>query len=871
MAAAPAGASVTLARVGMVPRTPAGARADGSIAASTALNLVVELTPRDSAALGMYALAVSTPGSAAFRHYLTVSEFRSLFAPTNAQINAVEAALRVQGLDPEPVSANGLSIDVTAPAAVVTRAFGTPLERIILSSGRVAYANTAPPAINASVSQLVSGVIGLSDLTAPHALGLVVAPRPPSRRPHLLHPHAIATDGPQPCAAATSAAPLQYSYTSNQIASAYNLQSLYQAGDLGAGETIALLELEPDRYSDIAQYQSCYGTSAQVNYIRVDGGQPLLGEQQGEAALDIENVIGLAPQATVDVYQAPNTDQGVIDDYTAMIENASVNVISTSWGDCEAATTQSVLNAEATLFEEAAIAGKSVFAAAGDDGSSDCGSTALAIDDPGSQPFVTSVGGLTLSSTSYPPEESVWNDSGTGTGAGGGGISSVHLMPAYQADAPASLGVIGPESSGTPCDAGTGVYCREVPDVSADADPYTGYLIYFEGQWTGIGGTSAAAPLWAAVAALTDASSACNGTPIGFANGALYAAAGTDYAANFTDITSGTNDYAPDGYTGGLYAAQPGFDLASGLGSPNGATLPAALCDATAAGGSRAGVANTVSITGPGAQTATAGTAANLQVAATDTGGASLTFIAAGLPPGLSISSSTGAISGTPTATGASAVTVTAVDPTGASAQTSFPWTVTAPETQTDPGSGGASGSGPSSGSTAGSGSGSGSGTGATAGGSGPAGGNSGAQAGGSGGPGAPGTSPAAGSPSAPDAPTPGTIRGALRSEIHPRGAKAKLPALLALDGFTFAEFRLPEAGRVTVSWFTEAGGRRILIATGSLTLPASGSGRLTLALTPGGRRELSRLRRVIVSARTVFAPPGAAAVVTTASFALGR
>ena len=456
-----------------------------------------------------------------------------------------------------------------------------------------------------------------------------------------------------------------------------------------------------------------------VNYVRVDGGPQLLGGQQGEAALDIETVIGLAPQATVDVFDAPNTDPGLIDDYTAMIEDASVNVISTSWGDCETETTPGVLGAEATLFEEAAIAGKSVFAAAGDDGSSDCRSSALAVDDPGSQPFVTSVGGLTLSSTSYPPVESVWNDSATSTGAGGGGISSVHLMPAYQADAAAALGVIGPESSGAPCSASAGVDCREVPDVSADADPYTGYLIYYKGAWTGFGGTSAAAPVWAAVAALTNASSACKGTPIGFANGALYAAAGSGYATNFTDVTSGNNDYAPDGYTGGLYAAQRGFDLASGLGSPNGATLPPALCDAASAAGAEAGVANTISITGPGAQTTTTGTASDLQVAATDSGGASLTYVAAGLPAGLSISSSTGAISGTPTTPGTSTVTVTVVDPSGASAEASFTWTVNAPASE--PGSG--SGSSPPAGS----------GPGAGGGGSAPASGGSGSQTGGSG------------------------------------------------------------------------------------------------------------------------------------------
>ena len=122
-------------------------------------------------------------------------------------------------------------------------------------------------------------------------------------------------------------------------------------------------------------------------------------------------------------------------------------------------------------------------------------------------------------------------------------------------------------------------------------------------------------------------------TAIGFANPLLYRAAAANYTANFTDITSGNNDYTPDGYTGGLYPAGTGYDMATGLGTPNGATLAKALCN----GG---GAANTVTVTNPGSQAMTVGTAVSLQVTATDSGGAALTFSAAGLPPGLSISPS---------------------------------------------------------------------------------------------------------------------------------------------------------------------------------------------------------------------------------------
>ena len=158
-------------------------------------------------------------------------------------------------------------------------------------------------------------------------------------------------------------------------------------------------------------------------------------------------------------------------------------------------------------------------------------------------------GGTTLYQLGPPPIEGVWNESRNETGAGGGGISTSHVMPSYQADAPAALQVVNADSSGAPCHAIGRT--PEVPDVSADADPYTGYLVYFAGKWSGIGGTSAAAPLWAAFAALADASSACVASLIGFANPALYDAASIAYSADFNDITSGNNDYSPLGYVGG--------------------------------------------------------------------------------------------------------------------------------------------------------------------------------------------------------------------------------------------------------------------------------------------------------------------------------
>ena len=210
-------------------------------------------------------------------------------------------------------------------------------------------------------------------------------------------------------------------------------------------------------------------------------------------------------------------------------------MISTSWGICEAQDGgRAVASVEANLFEQAAAQGETVVAAAGDDGSTDCtdknGSPidTPAVDDPGSQPYVTSVGGTSITAAGPPPVETVWN--GGDSGSGGGGISSNWAMPAYQSEAAASLHVVKPYSSPKPCGAPVGD-CREVPDVSADADPQSGYIAYWNGSWVGLGGTSGAAPLWAALVALADAWPACSAHLVGFLNPSLYLIAGAKASA----------------------------------------------------------------------------------------------------------------------------------------------------------------------------------------------------------------------------------------------------------------------------------------------------------------------------------------------------
>ncbi|MGH2896546.1 MAG: putative Ig domain-containing protein, partial [Solirubrobacteraceae bacterium] len=330
--------------------------------------------------------------------------------------------------------------------------------------------------------------------------------------------------------------------------------------------------------------------------------------------------------------------------------------------------------------------------------------TGLSVIDPGSQPFATGVGGTFLGNpdATTPTDgsyagETVWNDGGADAAGDeasgtGGGVSLVWAMPTYQSGAGAGLGVVQAHSSSI-CGA---QLCRQVPDVSADGDPQSGYIVFSTDPtvgtgWMVAGGTSASAPLWAAFTALANASPACRGLTLGFENPALYGIAGTAYAANFHDVTApspftgqagdannpGTNDTwsdSPDNSnnTADLYPVLPGYDMATGLGSPIANALGNSLCALRAP-------MYTVSVAGPGNQLAITDHAVSLAVHGTDSGEAGLTYSATGLPAGLSLNAATGVISGTPTTPQQATVTVRAEDRFANAGSTSFEWTVVAP------------------------------------------------------------------------------------------------------------------------------------------------------------------------------------------------
>jgi len=328
----------------------------------------------------------------------------------------------------------------------------------------------------------------------------------------------------------------------------------FPAGTSGKGQCIALVELGGGyRQADLDAYFKKIGVKApKVTAVAVDGagnaptGQP--DGPDGEVMLDIEVAGALAPDATIAAYFAPNTDRGFLDAILAAVHDAQLkpSVLSISWGGPEANWTAQSLKAFDGAFAAAAAMGVTVCCAAGDDGSTDGLSDGrLHVDFPASSPHVLACGGTRLTVSNGASQETTWNDLAAGGGATGGGVSDSFGPPAWQSSAKV------PTSANPDHRVGRGV-----PDVSGNADPATGYEVRVDGQDTVIGGTSAVAPLWAALIAR------CNeqaGHPLGFVNPALYARAG----AAFHDVVKGSN-----GPT--AYAAGPGWDACTGWGSPIG-------------------------------------------------------------------------------------------------------------------------------------------------------------------------------------------------------------------------------------------------------------------------------------------------------------
>ncbi len=323
----------------------------------------------------------------------------------------------------------------------------------------------------------------------------------------------------------------------------------------GSGQTVAVIELGGGyRAGDLQTYFTSLGlaTMPTVTAVPVAGGSNLPGTAaDAEVMLDIEVLGALAPGAAIVVYFAPNTDQGFYEAISQAAHDAvhKPSVISISWGSPESSWSSQALTAMQTALEDAALLGVTVTVAAGDHGSSDGDDDGGPhVDFPASSPHALACGGTTLIAAGGSiSTEVVWNDTALDGGATGGGISTRFAVPDWQRTAVAT--------------APNGSAGRGVPDVAGDADPLTGYQVRVDGADQVLGGTSAVAPLWAALVARLNQRL---GAPLGDPHQAFYGIGST----GFRDITAGNN---------GAYTAGTGWDPCTGLGSPNGQALLAAL------------------------------------------------------------------------------------------------------------------------------------------------------------------------------------------------------------------------------------------------------------------------------------------------------
>jgi kumamolisin len=363
----------------------------------------------------------------------------------------------------------------------------------------------------------------------------------PAAQPHLRHRPSGNVQWHAAAAAATS-------YTPTAIAQAYGFPT-----GTGKGQCIAIIELGGGyRPADLQAYFPTLDLAVpKVVAVSVDHGKNHpTGDgngPDGEVMLDIEVAGAVAPDATIAVYFAPNTDAGFLDAITTAIHDTTnkPSVISISWGGPESSWTQQAMTAFDQAFQAAAAIGITVCVASGDNGSSDgVADGADHVDFPASSPFALACGGTSLQAANGTiAAETVWNDGANG-GAGGGGVSSFFALPLWQE----ALQVT------TTAGAASTLAMRGVPDVAGDADPETGYDVRVDGTNTVIGGTSAVAPLWAGLIARLNGAKT---SPVGYLNPILYKGAGT--AGALRDITQGNN---------GDFAATPGWDACTGLGSP---------------------------------------------------------------------------------------------------------------------------------------------------------------------------------------------------------------------------------------------------------------------------------------------------------------
>jgi len=506
---------------GHLPRAAARLQSLGQLAATNRMHLAIGLPLHNQAGLTYLLRQIYDPQSALFRQYLTPEQFTKAFSPSEAEYQAVIGFARSNGLAVTGTHFNRMLVDVEASAADVERAF---LVKLLMyphpQQARSFFAPDSEPSIEQGIR--VAHISGLDNYTVPQP------------RSHRRPSGGIARSGSGPGG----------SYFGNDFRSAY----IPGLSLTGTGQTVGLLEFDGYFTNDIAAYESQTGLpGVPLKNVLVDGfngipGSSSPGSNNEEVALDIEVAISMAPGlAQVRIYEAsPSATTANLDDMLNLMatENAAKQ-LSCSWGF-------DIDNTSQQIFQQFAAQGQSFFLASGDSGA-----FSGFVDQPADDPFITVVGGTTLSTDSshHWLAETTWDGSG-------GGISSIYSIPDWQQGINMSLN----HGSTT---------LRNVPDVAMISD--NAWEVADNGQSFAVVGTSIATPLWASFTALANQQAAAQAKPpVGFFNPALYSVArSAAYATCFHDITSGNNTSSA---SPNLFFAAPGYDLCTGWGSLNGGT-----------------------------------------------------------------------------------------------------------------------------------------------------------------------------------------------------------------------------------------------------------------------------------------------------------
>ena len=584
---------------------------------ATRISVSVILKLQNAEELDEFIGASVDPGSRQYHRFLSVQQFRERYAPSREQIKKISRYLEKLGITIDEVYDNNLVIKATGTAAQLGQAFSTTVRDYTDEKGRRFHRPDRDPKVPELLQDTVLYVSGFDTQTAqfvPHSV---------RAKPQRVNP-----DGSVPAivlpAANSTATGVPGNYTTGDVANFYGVNPLYKQGITGKGMTIGIATLANFVPDDAYYYWSQIGLKVPVNKItqvHVDGGGKLSDvDGSGETALDVEQSGGLAPDAKVIVYDAPNTEAGFIDVFYKAVADNKVDTLSVSWGSPEifnyaipgiSTDTRQVLVAYHQAFAEAAAQGISMFAASGDSGAYDTQrsfpapsfSSPLTVDSPASDPYIVAAGGTTVpvelrfrngTSVSIPTEQ-IWGwsyltglctslglspvDCHIYSVGGGGGVSVFWPQPAYQ------RGVAGMRKSepnqvlsyfadpvGAPAaqtylfSVPANVKGRNLPDISLNSDPETGYLVYSSpdgGFISGYGGTSFAAPQLNGIFALI---AQAKGSRLGLLQPQLYALKAS--GAGLNDIAAGDNWF---------YTGSRGYEPGAGLGTINAAAIAKAM------------------------------------------------------------------------------------------------------------------------------------------------------------------------------------------------------------------------------------------------------------------------------------------------------